>query len=542
MRNIRLITACLLAGVLAACGGGSTSSSAPTTPPAGTGGVTATVHYEHPIYTGANALTFISGILDQHVVSPIVSFTNGATTLWGTTDGTSSSATGTFPAGTYTMTAYAMTGLDHANPFCVVKDNTHGNAIYNVTQSVLIRGNQNNLFDVYPPRNFDGTLWTGPNLESPFAICDMVNSMGGAAYNLFGITPAPITIYWSETNTPTAGDVALGQIGDSHYANDAIYLLGDYSVQADEFNGSVIAKLYAQHLLEHAMRNDTLPGSYGWEDTADQRAAFYEGLSMVIGSALVDSKIFSRNTGPGLTSYAQVDLSMDNVVGSITSATPNIPVDGSYDPLAIAESLWQVFNPRGPSGYGGPLTMPAWQVLSVDMANRHSFNTIASFTALLSARVSATNPGDLSTLVSKLATEHISITDEWTDADSGMYTTVNVGAITSLDYAGAPLSTHTYYGPITNTSSGNMYLNHALLHAVTATAGNCHSLNIAPSTLTTVVVSGTDGVKHTSVAPGNQVSVKFIPGVNDNAFDVGSLGGSTNFSVTLTDLGFTTCL
>ncbi len=174
-----------------------------------------------------------------------------------------------------------------------VVDNTNNNQAYSYTGSVISAGQSAELADI--------TIPAGDS--DPFAIADVVfRTLWDLTYStLWTANPdattgdgkrgegdefGTITVAWSSSNQPVAGDVTLGEIGESYYDADSntIYLLGAEDVNTDQFDDDVIRAQLVKHIMHTQARIDVgadlLIDSHGNEEELDPRLAFYDGFIM----------------------------------------------------------------------------------------------------------------------------------------------------------------------------------------------------------------------------------------------------------------------
>jgi len=184
-----------------------------------------------------------------------------------------------------------------------VKDNTAGNAVYEMTSPAFTEADK--VVDMVATTGWGGSSYTGPRLAAPFAILDAAYAAGRAFLDarptlIFRL----LVINWSANNRPEVGDKAAGQIGASHWDPAApnggqLYFLGKQDVDTDEFDSHVVIREWGKYFEARVMgRADSPGGAYASADAVDPRLAWSEGWRRALAAVVLDGQ-FKETSGPG---------------------------------------------------------------------------------------------------------------------------------------------------------------------------------------------------------------------------------------------------
>src|SRR5690606_118866 len=148
---------------------------------------------------------------------------------------------------------------------------------------------------------------------APFAIIDTVYTGVHRLQNAGNIQDfAPLELRWSTRNVTALNpenDFTSGEIGTSFFYQDAIYLLGEVGVDADEYDPHVILHEWTHYLENVLARSDTVGGEHGYSQHLDMRVAFSEGFSNAFAAMILDDRFYRDATGARQTSGFYYDVS-----------------------------------------------------------------------------------------------------------------------------------------------------------------------------------------------------------------------------------------
>ncbi len=194
-----------------------------------------------------------------------------------------------------------------------VTDNTSGNALYVVQGSLASSGTQDSTRDLHAPSGWGGSSYTSTRVAAYFAILDAVYTglqrlqAAGLNQNL----PA-MEFRWSFRNLPANGDLSLGEIGTSFYADRAVYLLGAANNDTDEYDVHIVLHEWTHYLDDVIFRSDSIGGGHTGHDRLDKRVAFSEGMANAMSGIILDDPVYRDTSG-----FAQGDGFFYNMATSV---------------------------------------------------------------------------------------------------------------------------------------------------------------------------------------------------------------------------------
>ena len=213
----------------------------------------------------------------------------------------------------------------------MVADNTDGGAIYSIGESLgeappslLIPTDDDrisgafNIFDVM--RRANDFIWAlDPTLELPY-----------------------ITIFWSQSNTRTAGDPATGNVGGTYFdpASNTAFVLGDRQVDSDEFDDSVLLHEYAHILAAQLSRDDSVGEAHVIGDVLDPRVAWSEGWANFFAGWVLGDATYRDTYDPDGSSTLEYDLDVNLVAGD---------GGGYWSEFTVHSLLWDLVDSGGAS-------------------------------------------------------------------------------------------------------------------------------------------------------------------------------------------------
>jgi len=226
-----------------------------------------------------------------------------------------------------------------------VLNNTNSNALY------VLDGSTFNTCVVNQTRNLKATtgwgggfsgVYTGVRAAAPFAILDTMYSAvqfvitrGDSGEQL----PA-LSVFWSDKNVPTDGDVTIGQIGTTAYyprgiagVSPGIYVLGAASNDTDEFDAHVVAHEFLHYLEDVISRTDTVGGPHSLDEWLDMRVAFSEGYGNAFSAMVLNDPVYRDSVGTAQASDFHFN------VESRTTRSP-----GWYSETSVQRILWDLFD------------------------------------------------------------------------------------------------------------------------------------------------------------------------------------------------------
>ena len=388
----RCLAACVLLGMLAACGGGGGGSGGDGGGGGAPGGpvtISGKALYEFPPpRQGCQGLDF--NALERR---PIRQATVQA--LDAATDAVLDSGT-TSDAGDFALTVAANTEVylrvraelerNGAPGWDVeVRDNTatqngtlalERRPLYVLDSSPFDSGNVDLTRDVTAATGWNSSTnsYTGTRAAAPFAVLDTAYS--GMLLVLAEDPSAvfePLDIFWSINNRPADGEVDDGDIGTSFYSSDNhLFLLGAADGDPDEFDDHVVAHEWGHYFEDAFSRSDSIGGAHSLGDALDMRVAFGEGFATALsGMALADPQYCDTTLSSGFAI---------NIEGH-GGGTP-----GWFNEVSVMKVVYDLWDTAidgpdtGSIGFG-----PIYRVMSGAQAATPALTSIFSFASALKA-------------------------------------------------------------------------------------------------------------------------------------------------------------
>jgi hypothetical protein len=285
-----------------------------------------------------------------------------------------------------------------------VKDNTSGDALYVLDSTPVTVTAATQAIDVQAASGWGGSSYTGARSAAPFAVLDAiyqgVQKVRSAVPNQ---ALPPLQVFWSTRNVPVDGVVTQGQIDTSFFTTRdpvtrapglRIYLLGDATTDADEYDSPVVAHEWGHYLQTAVSRDDSVGGSHSGNDRLDMRVAFSEGFGNAFaGMALGSPRYTDSSTGPqGQLRGFAIDVSSNAFTNK-----------GWYSEDSVQYLMW-TWHQDGRIGFA-----PMFGVLTGPMRTSGALIGIHHFAHRLKhAQASAATFID-----STLTGQNISVQDEW---------------------------------------------------------------------------------------------------------------------------------
>ncbi len=279
-----------------------------------------------------------------------------------------------------------------------VKDNTRSDALFSLDGLPFTTGN-NVIKNLHAASGWNGSSYQSTRAAAPFAILDTVYATI-VQFNAVQSTinyPA-LTLFWSSNNTPSDGDVSLGQIGTSYYSDGAIYILGKANSDTDEYDQHVIIHEFSHYLEDKLSRSDTTGGNHGLGEFVDMRLAFSEGWGNALSAMITADPV-----------YVDTFSSGQNLSGSFDIENDNTSNDGWYSEASVMSLLYDIYDQNNESTDTLTLGLePFYTILTQHLKNSDAFISIFSFVTALKN----IEPGISSQLDQMLALEKIVATND----------------------------------------------------------------------------------------------------------------------------------
>ena len=184
---------------------------------------------------------------------------------------------------------------------------------------------------------WDGASYSGTRAAAPFSILDAIYS--GIQLILSADPTAvfpPMDAFWSVNNTIGASfDVTAGQMPTSFYSSgvDSLYLLGDASLDTEEFDDHVIMHEWGHYFEDNFSRSDSIGGPHTLGQSLDARLAWGEGWATAFGAMALNDPLYCDTRAVGGNNGFSLNVEADN-----------FGVRGWFNEVSVATLLYDLFD------------------------------------------------------------------------------------------------------------------------------------------------------------------------------------------------------
>jgi len=186
---------------------------------------------------------------------------------------------------------------------------------------------------------WDGNSYSDARAAAPFSILDAIYT---AMKLVLSADPdasfAPLDAFWSINNTSsgTSIDVDSGELTTSFYSRDrdSLFLLGDASLDTEEFDHHVIVHEWGHYFEDNFSRTDSIGGPHGVGDLLDSRLAFGEGWASALAGMALDDPIYC-DTGPPGTTLGLLALGLEDGF---------YDAQGWYDEVSVLRFIYDLWD------------------------------------------------------------------------------------------------------------------------------------------------------------------------------------------------------
>ncbi len=321
----------------------------------------------------------------------------------------------TFTPGTGTGQLLIAVLAKTLTPAIQIEDNTDGNAIWALSETVPATSTTVNLHAAHG--------WTGTGYDptkrsaAPFAVLDSMYTASRAFMAVRSVNFPALKVNWGPNNVPQEGDKARGFIGTSHYSpsENEIYILGKQGVDTDEFDTHVIVHEWAHYFENTLSRSDSPGGPHTTGDVLDPRIAFGEGYGNALAAMVLPESLYVDTSWSG-TSGAMRSFGFD----AETAPSPtDDPTPGTFSESSVMRILYDLYDSGASEGHDsvGVGLGTLYDVLVGPQKTADAMTTLGSFIAGLKAQ-----PGVNASAVNALLAHYQvgAITTQWGDGDSGL--------------------------------------------------------------------------------------------------------------------------
>ena len=258
--------------------------------------------------------------------------------------------------------------------------------------------NGSTIRNITATTGWDGSSYSGPRAAAPFAILDSIYS---GMLLVLSVDPtasfAEMDAFWSVNNTLVSGsplDIDAGELTASFYRSDldSLFLLGDASVDTEEFDDHVIVHEWGHYFEDNFSRSDSTGGPHAIGDRIDARLAFGEGWATALAGIALENQLYC-DTGPA---GSQSGFGIGAESGSFDPR-------GWYDELSIVRFIYDLWDTDDEGGDPGSIGFgPIYNVMTGEQAGTEAFTTVFSFATELRSQL---NSADRTFLDSQLVRE-----------------------------------------------------------------------------------------------------------------------------------------
>ncbi len=267
---------------------------------------------------------------------------------------------------------------------------------------------------------WDGTSYTGTRAAAPLAILDQIYTGMQAilAERATEVFP-PLDVFWSVNNTLTSPlDIDAGELTASFYRGDidSLFLLGDASVDTEEFDDHVTMHEWGHYFEDNFSRSDSIGGPHTIGQSLDARLAFGEGFATAWAAILLEEQQYCDTSSP-------VNLSGFG----LSTEFENRGAQGWMNEMSVATLIYDLWDTNNDGADTGSIGFgPILDVMMGPQADTNALTTLFSFAAELQSRLNGT---DLALLNALLDSENVERTtnDIWGTSQNLILTSPNQG-------------------------------------------------------------------------------------------------------------------
>lgn len=247
--------------------------------------------------------------------------------------------------------------------------------------------------------------YTDPRAAAPFAILDAIYS--GIQLVLSAepqATFAPLDAYWSVNNTLVSGSPSIdsGELTASFYSsnpdggapNPSLFLLGDASVDTEEFDDHVVVHEWGHYFEDNFSRSDSIGGPHAIGQTLDARLAFGEGWATALAGIALDNPQYCDTGAAGTTQGFGINAESDG-----------FGLQGWYNELSVTTFLYDLWDTNVDGTDNSSIGFqPIFETMVGPQATTEAFTSVFSFAAELLPML---NAADQAFVNSQLTRENI---------------------------------------------------------------------------------------------------------------------------------------
>jgi hypothetical protein len=215
----------------------------------------------------------------------------------------------------------------------------------------------------------------------------------------------PLNAFWSINNTLTSpSDIDAGELSSSFYSSgiDSLFLLGDASVDTEEFDDHVTMHEWGHYFEDNFSRSDSIGGPHTIGQSLDARLAFGEGFATALAAIVLEDQ-----------QYCDTSVAGSNGGFGLSTENENGGAQGWMNEMSVATLVYDLWDTNvdgvdnSSIGFG-----PILDTMMGPQANTNALTSLFSFSTELQAMLGG---ADLAFLNAQLDRENIERTanDIW---------------------------------------------------------------------------------------------------------------------------------
>lgn len=287
--------------------------------------------------------------------------------------------------------------------------------LYVIESANFNTGAANVSRDLTATTGWGGSAYTGVRAAAPFAILDAIYSGMRLVLSVDASASFdPLDAFWSVNNTLTSPtDIDAGELPTSFYRGDidSLFLLGDASVDTEEFDDHVSVHEWGHYFEDVFSRSDSKGGPHSIGQSIDARLAFGEGWATALAAMALDNP-----------QYCDTAVVGTNAGFGIDTENNNSGLQGWFNEMSVATFLYDLWDtdPDGTDndsiGFG-----PIFDAMTGPQSNTDALTTLFSFATGLRPSLNAAQQAFVDTQLQRENIETTTI-DIWA-SDQGNVTT-----------------------------------------------------------------------------------------------------------------------
>jgi hypothetical protein len=270
-------------------------------------------------------------------------------------------------------------------------------ALYALDGTAFDSGRNDVTRNLTAATGWDGAAYSGPRAAAPFAILDTAYA---SMQFVRALDPtanfAPLDMFWSVNNVPggTRFDLTAGEIGTSGYISqiDSMVILGDASVDTDEFDSHVVSHEWAHYFEDVLARSNSEGGAHFLGESLDASLAFSEGFAEALGSMILNDPVNCDTLRPGTSGGGGFTVEGNNIYGAA----------GWFNEVSVATLIWDLWDSDDDGVDTGSIGFaPIYDTMVGPHAMSDSFATLFTFATELRTMLNAQDAALLDTLLAR---------------------------------------------------------------------------------------------------------------------------------------------